>query len=89
MGRDPMSTKSTRSGSRHVVRRTIRLFRSAPRLLCSPRVPLQEKGIFVGLVLLYWAMPDVMPLMPVDDMLFTLILMPWFSKRVMKYDPIR
>lgn len=86
MGRNPMSTKA---GSRHPVRRVSWLVRSAPRLLFSPRVPLQEKGIFVGLVLLYWAMPDVMPFMPIDDILFTMILMPWFSKRVMKYDPVR
>ncbi|CAH8772129.1 hypothetical protein ACE3MS_22020 [Paenibacillus dendritiformis] len=86
MGRNHMSSKG---GSRHPVRRIIRLFRSAPRLLFSTRVPLKEKGIFVGLVLLYWVMPDVMPFMPIDDILFTMILMPWFSKRVMKYDPVR
>ncbi|TDL57280.1 hypothetical protein QJQ58_00950 [Paenibacillus dendritiformis] len=86
MGRNHMSTKA---GSRHPVRRIIQLFRSAPRLLLSTRVPLKEKGIFVGLVLLYWVMPDVMPFMPIDDILFTMILMPWFSKRVMKYDPVR
>lgn len=85
MGRNHMSTKA---GSRHPFRRIIRLFRSAPRLLLSPRVPLKEKGIFVGLALLYWVMPDVMPFMPIDDILFTMILMPWFSKRVMKYDPV-
>ncbi|NKI22590.1 hypothetical protein HFN20_15425 [Paenibacillus dendritiformis] len=67
----------------------IRLFRAAPRLLLSPRVPLKEKGIFAGLVLLYWVMPDFVPFMPIDDILFTMILLPWFSKRVMKYDPVR
>lgn len=86
MGRNRMSAKA---GSRHSLRRIILLFRSAPRLLFSPRVPVKEKGIFVGLVLLYWVMPDVMPFMPIDDILFTMILMPWFSKRVLKYDPVR
>ncbi|WP_374043173.1 hypothetical protein [uncultured Paenibacillus sp.] len=86
MGRNHMSAKA---GSKRPVLGIIRLFRAAPRLLLSPRVPLKEKGIFAGLVLLYWVMPDFVPFMPIDDILFTMILMPWFSKRVMKYDPVR
>ncbi|MDU5143426.1 MAG: hypothetical protein E6230_14700 [Paenibacillus dendritiformis] len=80
---------SAKAGSKRPVLGIIRLFRAAPRLLLSPRVPLKEKGIFAGLVLLYWVMPDFVPFMPIDDILFTMILMPWFSKRVMKYDPVR
>ncbi|UHA76163.1 hypothetical protein KIK04_18150 [Paenibacillus sp. 481] len=63
------------------------LLRSAPRLLGSSRVPIREKALFVGLAALYWVIPlDFLPFIPIDDILFTMILMPWFAKRAAKYE---
>ncbi|MDK8182441.1 hypothetical protein [Paenibacillus sp. UMB4589-SE434] len=63
------------------------LFRSAPALLGSRYVPFKLKFFFVGAVFLYWIMPDLMPFMPIDDIVFTMVLIPWFSKQAKKYEP--
>ncbi|MEW9106611.1 MULTISPECIES: hypothetical protein [Paenibacillus] len=63
------------------------LLSSVPRLLTSKRVPFWEKAIFVGVIAIYWIIPfDLIPFMPIDDIIFTLILLPWFSKRALKYE---
>lgn len=70
--------------------RLIRLFRfrhwtdtmgKAGRLLLSRRVPRQEKLLFLIPVGLYWVLPDVLPLLPVDDAAVTLLLANWFVGR--------
>ena len=68
--------------------RLLSLFRTAPAMLFSSKVPFRMKALFAGAVLLYWVLPDLMPFMPIDDMLFTLIVIPWFSNRAAKYDSV-
>ena len=77
-----------RSGGRRPWNNLWWLISSVPRLLASRNVPIWEKALFVGLVVLYWIMPDVLPFMPIDDILFTFILMPWFAKRSLKYEQL-
>lgn len=63
------------------------LLSSVPRLLTSKRVPFWEKAIFVGAIVIYWLIPvDLIPFMPIDDIILTLILLPWFSKRALTYE---
>jgi uncharacterized membrane protein YkvA (DUF1232 family) len=58
------------------------------RLLRSPRVPLGEKLLFAVPVALYWIIPDVLPLLPIDDLAVTLLLAEWFTSRLeRKYLP--
>lgn len=54
------------------------------RLLTSSRVPLGEKLLFVIPAAVYWVMPDVLPLIPLDDIAVTLLLAGWFSSRMEK-----
>ncbi|MEK8126392.1 hypothetical protein WMW72_00530 [Paenibacillus filicis] len=58
----------------HVFQRIIPLLRSS-------RVPLGEKLLFIVPALVYWIAPDLMPLMPIDDIAVTLLLMNWFTER--------
>lgn len=80
-----MSKHPIRS-SKRTKGRLLTLFQSAPTLLLSPKVPWKMKALFVGAVLLYWVLPDLLPLLPIDDVLFTIIVIPWFAKRAAKYD---
>ena len=66
--------------------RFLALFRTAPAMLFSPKVPWKLKLLFVGAVVLYWVLPDLLPFMPIDDVFFTLIVIRWFSQRAAKYD---
>ncbi|MFC4306008.1 hypothetical protein [Cohnella boryungensis] len=43
------------------------------RILRSERVSLRDKLIFIVPVALYWILPDLMPMLPVDDAAFTLL----------------
>ncbi|WP_229106311.1 hypothetical protein [Paenibacillus sp. 1001270B_150601_E10] len=61
------------------------LFRTAPQLMLSSKVPLHLKAIFGGAIVLYWILPDLMPFIPIDDMVFTMILIPWFTRIAEKY----
>lgn len=57
------------------------VFRRIVPLLRSPRVPLYEKLLFAVPALVYWIMPDALPMLPLDDMAVTLLLMNWFTAR--------
>ncbi|WP_258525407.1 hypothetical protein [Paenibacillus sp. YN15] len=54
------------------------------RLLSSSRVPLKEKLLFVVPAAVYWVVPDVLPLVPLDDIAVTLLLAGWFASRMEK-----
>jgi hypothetical protein len=41
--------------------------------LRSERVSLRDKLIFIVPVALYWILPDLMPMLPIDDVAFTLL----------------
>ncbi|TVX92518.1 hypothetical protein [Paenibacillus agilis] len=62
------------------------LFRAAPKMLTSRKVPFKLKAFFVGAVVLYWLLPDFMPFIPIDDIAFTMIVIPWFTKKAQQYD---
>lgn len=51
------------------------------RLVRSPLVPVGEKALFGIPVLLYWILPDALPLVPIDDIAVTLLAMNWFASR--------
>ncbi|MFB9278176.1 hypothetical protein [Cohnella cellulosilytica] len=50
------------------------------RILRSDRVSPKDKLIFVVPVLLYWILPDFMPLMPIDDAAFTAVAAVWYAR---------
>ncbi|MCQ6560809.1 hypothetical protein [Paenibacillus mendelii] len=58
---------------RHVF---VRIF----RLLASKDVRLVDKLIYLVPVLLYWVLPDVMPLLPVDDIAVTMLAAEWYTR---------
>ena len=60
---------------RHVLVRVYKLLR-------SPRIPLREKLWFILPALLYVVLPDVMPLVPLDDIAVSMLLANWFSVRM-------
>ncbi|WP_410769711.1 hypothetical protein [Fontibacillus sp. BL9] len=62
------------------------VFRRLPGLLRSPRVPFTDKLLLVVPALLYWVLPDVLPLIPIDDMAVTMLLMNWFVSRAERKD---
>lgn len=43
--------------------------------------------MFLVPVILYWVLPDLMPLLPIDDIGFTMLLMNWFVSRVERKYP--
>ncbi|MDK2784791.1 MAG: hypothetical protein PWQ41_1871 [Bacillota bacterium] len=49
------------------------LLRRLIALLFDPRVPKYKKQLFLLLTLAYWLAPDLMPFLPLDDLLFTLL----------------
>lgn len=65
---------------RHWQRTFVRIF----QLLRSKRVSLLDKLTFSVPVLLYWVMPDVLPLpfLPIDDIAVTMLLAEWFARRM-------
>ncbi|WP_010275009.1 hypothetical protein [Paenibacillus senegalensis] len=59
------------------------------RLLRSGHIPWRSKVLFVLPVVLYWVLPDVMPLVPVDDIVVTLMASNYFAYRMeKKYPPV-
>ena len=58
----------------------IRLFNLFP-------VSLGDKLLFLVPVVLYWVLPDFMPLLPIDDIGVTMLLMNWFVSRVERKYP--
>jgi len=57
------------------------------RILRSPEVSLRDKLLFLVPVGLYWVLPDVMPLVPIDDAAVTVLAALWFAGRMeRKYD---
>ncbi|OXS62639.1 hypothetical protein B1A99_01930 [Cohnella sp. CIP 111063] len=50
------------------------------RILRSDKVTLKDKLIFVVPVLLYWVLPDFMPLLPIDDAAFTAAAAIWYAR---------
>ncbi len=63
-----------------------RLWRRLPsrmwRILRSPRVSLADKLLFVLPVALYWALPDLMPFVPIDDAAVTALAAAWYAQRM-------
>jgi uncharacterized membrane protein YkvA (DUF1232 family) len=59
-----------------------RLLPRVMRLLASPRIPVWEKLLFVIPALAYWVFPDLMPFVPIDDAVVTLLLAEWFAGRM-------
>ncbi len=49
------------------------------RLWLDPRVSRQKKIAFPLIVAAYWVLPDLMPFLPLDDVLFTAIMTYWFA----------
>ncbi len=47
----------------------------------------RDKLLFLVPVVLYWVLPDFMPLLPIDDIGFTMLLMNWFVSRVERKYP--
>lgn len=64
----------------------IRLWRRLPvrvwRILRSPRVSLADKLLLMVPVVLYWILPDVMPLVPIDDAAVTALAAAWYAHRM-------
>lgn len=58
------------------------LLRRVGRLLVSPRVPVREKLLFLIPAVLYWVLPDALPLIPLDNIAVTMLLAGWFAKRM-------
>lgn len=54
------------------------------RLLRSDRIPWGSKLLFIVPVLLYWVLPDVMPMVPIDDIAVTMLASNWFAERMEK-----
>lgn len=54
------------------------------RVLRSKDVSLADKLLFGVPVLVYWVMPDALPMLPVDDIAVTMIIAEWFARRMEK-----
>ncbi|GAB2699610.1 hypothetical protein ACFQWB_15215 [Paenibacillus thermoaerophilus] len=67
------------------LRRWSHVLRNVWRLLRSPRVPLRDKLLFVVPVLVYTVAPDVLPLVPIDDigvaMIAAKLFVSWVERR--------
>lgn len=81
----PYNSRTPRGKTRTFARLWM-LFRTAPQLMLSSKVPLHLKAIFGAAIVLYWILPDLMPFIPIDDMVFTMILIPWFTRIAEKYE---
>jgi uncharacterized membrane protein YkvA (DUF1232 family) len=60
------------------------VFRRVIPLLLSNKIPLKEKLLFAIPALVYCISPDLLPFLPVDDIVVTLFLMNFFTNRVEK-----
>ncbi|SFS45488.1 hypothetical protein [Paenibacillus sp. 453mf] len=63
------------------------VFKRLPALLMSSEVQLQDKLLFLVPAAVYWVMPDVLPLLPIDDIGVTMFLMNWFVQRAERKYP--
>jgi len=61
-----------------------RVFVRVYRLLSAKEVRVVDKLIYIVPVLLYWVLPDVMPLLPIDDIAVTMIAAEWYTRRMEK-----
>ncbi|MDQ0058471.1 hypothetical protein [Paenibacillus harenae] len=52
------------------------------KLLRSREVEVKDKLIFGVPVFLYWILPDVLPMMPIDDIAVTMFVAEWFARRM-------
>jgi uncharacterized membrane protein YkvA (DUF1232 family) len=59
----------------HVVRRVF-------KLLLHPAVSWKDKCWFAVPVVVYWIAPDVLPMLPVDDIAVTMLVANWFAERM-------
>jgi len=50
------------------------------RIMRSNRVTFGDKLLFVVPVALYWALPDFMPFVPIDDAAFTGLAAVWYAR---------
>lgn len=63
------------------------IFRRTWPLLGSRKVPWFDKLLLTVPALAYWVLPDVMPMIPIDDMAVTMLLMNWFVTRAERKYP--
>jgi hypothetical protein len=54
------------------------------RLLMDPRVSRQKKLAFPLIIFAYLILPDVLPFLPLDDLLFTILMVSWFTRSAEK-----
>ncbi|AJY73408.1 hypothetical protein [Paenibacillus beijingensis] len=52
------------------------------RIITAPGVTIADKLLFLVPVLLYWVLPDLLPLLPFDDIAVTMIVAEWFTRRM-------
>lgn len=52
------------------------------RLLKSKDVSWADKLLFIIPVVVYWVMPDALPMLPVDDIAVTMIVAQWFARKI-------
>lgn len=60
------------------------------KLIIAREVAITDKLLFLVPVILYWVLPDVLPVVPVDDIAVTMLIADWFARRMeKKYNRIR
>ncbi|WP_409345610.1 hypothetical protein [Paenibacillus sp. MBLB4367] len=64
------------------LRHWLHVFKRVWRLLGSAQVPVWEKLLFAVPALLYVVLPDVLPLLPIDDIAVVMLLANWFAARM-------
>jgi len=69
------------------LRRWSHVFQRIFGYIASSEVSLPDKLLFLVPVILYWVLPDLLPLLPIDDIGFTMLLMNWFVSRVERKYP--
>ncbi|MEK3734263.1 MULTISPECIES: hypothetical protein [Paenibacillus] len=69
------------------LRRWAHVFQRIFRYLASPQITIVDKLLFFIPVALYWVLPDVMPLVPIDDIGVTMLMMNWFVSRIERKYP--
>lgn len=52
------------------------------RLVKARDVALKDKLLFLVPVVLYWVLPDAMPMLPFDDIAVTMLVAEWFTRRM-------
>jgi uncharacterized membrane protein YkvA (DUF1232 family) len=59
-----------------------RVIRRVVRLLIHTEVDWRDKLWFSIPVIIYWIVPDVLPLLPIDDIAVTMFVANWFAERM-------